>query len=107
VTLVPKPIEPEDVGRFSIDDKNNLYWDGHLIHTESILKLSGSQTLLARAVAVAALLGSLATVANATASWLTYSHRPQPVVANARSAPLLAVPAPTKSAPQKPLASLR
>lgn len=80
--LTPVQIEPEDVGRFSIDEMNNLYWDGQLIHTEAVIKLTAPQNRLAKVVGIAAIVGSLATAANATASWLTYFSRIHSAVAD-------------------------
>ena len=86
-------IKPQDVGRFSIDDENNLYWDGQIIHTPSVVKLSRFQN-------VAVILASLAAISSTAAAWTTYFRvaRPQ-LQLNEQHA---ATPAPCTCVPQSP-----
>jgi hypothetical protein len=63
-----RPIQIKDLNRLTVDDRSRLYWDGKLT-------LSPAQSRFAVVVAIAAILGSLGTVANATVSWLTYLQR--------------------------------
>lgn len=93
------PVKIEDLSRLAVDEKNRLYWDGKLA-------LSPSQTRLAVAVAIAAILGSIGTVANATVSWLTYFKRQQAQVVQAvpvaQTAPRESGGLPEKQTPAKP-----
>lgn len=66
-----RQIDPAEVGRFSIDDNNRLFWDDEQIHTE--VSLSRKQSIWAIVVAIAAILGALATSVNtATNVWSTF-----------------------------------
>jgi hypothetical protein len=58
-------IKPEEVGKFGIDGRNNLYWDDELIHTSSTLKFSRTQTVLAIIVSVFTILACIATAVQA------------------------------------------
>ncbi len=83
-------ITPKDVGRFSIDDKNNLYWDGQLIHTEAVVKLSKFQSL----VVICAGFATMATSAAAWTTYLTVARKtvPQPKIMAAATSPCAYVP---------------
>jgi hypothetical protein len=93
------PIKVQDLDRLTVDGKNRIYWDGKLA-------LSPAQTRLAVAVAIAAMLGSIGTVANATVSWLTYLKRQNAPVIQAvpvpQSAPFVSGQPPEKQVPTKP-----
>jgi hypothetical protein len=71
-------ISPQDVGRFSIDGKNRLYWDGELIHTEAVVRLSKFQSIVV-------ICAGFATMASSVAAWTTYLTR-KPVSINPVSA---------------------
>jgi hypothetical protein len=61
------PITLKDIGKLGIDEKNNLYYGE--------VRLTPEQNRLAKAVAVAAIVASLGTIANAAASWITLLKR--------------------------------
>ncbi len=62
--MAPRQIKPGELGHFSIDeDTNRLYWNNNLIQTESVVVLSAKQTLWGIVLAVATILGALATCA--------------------------------------------
>lgn len=61
-------IDPADIGRFGIDEKHNLYWDGKLVHTSAVLKLTKVQSLVAILAGFATMLACIGTLANALAS---------------------------------------
>jgi hypothetical protein len=88
-------ITPKDVGRFSIDDENNLYWDGQLIHTSAVVRLSRFQSGIV-------ILAGLATISSSIAAWTTYLTvaRPQWIAAQRQS--VSPSPAPPVSLPQTP-----
>lgn len=88
-------IKPQDVGRFSIDDENNLYWDGQLVHTSAVVKLSKVQNGIV-------ILASLATISTSIAAWTTYLTvaRPQWIAAKQHAvAPYPSLPVTLPQAP--------
>jgi len=56
----PRQITLPELGRFSIDGDNRLYWDGRIIQTESIVVLSGRQNAWAIVVAIATVISAIA-----------------------------------------------
>jgi hypothetical protein len=72
-----RQIHPSELGHFGLDEQNRLHWDGQIIHTSAALNLTPKQNRFAKILGVAALAGSLATIANAAASWLNYLRQRQ------------------------------
>ena|ERR1700687_3940759 len=94
-----RQIRIEDIGKFSIDDQNRLYWDGKILQTEAVVVLNTKQNILAVATAIAAIIAALATAINAGANvWGAFFRTTTPVVQQQTT------PAPLKQqiAPQPP-----
>ena len=102
--MPPTTIKPHEVGRFSVDEENRLYWDGKIIQTESLVVLSGRQSRWAIAVAIAAIVGALATALNAgTNVWVAFFKPPVPTEQR-REDPKASVAAPAQGpAAEKPV----
>ena len=58
-----EPIGIEDLGRIGINRANELFWDGRRIEIRRSLALTGLQKAVAAIVTVAAILGSLGSIA--------------------------------------------
>jgi hypothetical protein len=72
-----RQIKPGELGHFSIDeDTNRLYWDNKAVQTESVVVLSAKQTFWGIAIAVATILGAIATCTyTGTYVWFTFNPR--------------------------------
>ena len=57
----PKPINVAQLGDLSVDDAGRLYWKGKVVQTESVVVLSGRQTVWGIVIAVAAIISAAAT----------------------------------------------
>jgi len=88
--MAPHPINPAEVGRFSIDDDGRLYWDGKVLQTA--VSLTHKQSVWAVILAIATLLAALATVANAGAN-IYVAFFKSPVQIERRESPAKSDPA--------------
>ena len=87
------PVVVEELGQFSTDRQNRLYWNRQLIQTAPI------QAWHRSIIAFFAFLATVATIANATAAWVSLKT-PKPVAVTVQS---IACPVSTLAPPSTPL----